>query len=461
MKRKSEYGTDVREHARLGEKISFGFASASYSCEMAVANAYFMLFCTDVMGLSAGAVGVLFLVGKIVDALTDILVTNIADKTMTPWGKYRPWILMGIPMAISFVAMYWYPSFLQTDTAKLIWVYVFYLVTISGFETAITCPMQVMCTSVSQYDRDRVHFVTAKSLGESSGDLICSALIMPIVLMFGSYQNITGWRWAVLAMGAIIILCSGMGFAGTKERILHTSVNEDGELLTFREKLQALKGNAPFYKLIAVTLGINLLWIFSMSLSSYYCIYVIGHEEWISPVYMAATVAQLLATCSVPLLTVRLPKRWVLIGGAGFTVLSGLACAVTMGLFGTMFYAALRGIGIGLLMASLWSLWPDVTDYTESVKGRAVPGIVMAFANFSTKIGIGAASYLATFCLNWFRYDAAAPAQSDFFLRGLHGSLVVVPILFGLLIIAVTVSLKELSSGRMEEIRQELFEKRK
>lgn len=95
----------MKQHASILEKVCYGFGGASYATEMAVVNSFLLLFYTDVMGVSAAIVGTMFLLCKIIDAVTDIVIVNLADATQTKFGRYRPWLFMAIPLGICFVLM--------------------------------------------------------------------------------------------------------------------------------------------------------------------------------------------------------------------------------------------------------------------------------------------------------------------------------------------------------------------
>jgi len=77
----------------LYEKIVYGLGDmASNLVFMTVMN-FLLFFYTDIYGLSAAAVGTLFLVVRTFDAVVDVLVGVAADRTRTRWGKFRPWLL--------------------------------------------------------------------------------------------------------------------------------------------------------------------------------------------------------------------------------------------------------------------------------------------------------------------------------------------------------------------------------
>ncbi|MBN0997580.1 MFS transporter, partial [Pseudomonas aeruginosa] len=83
-------------------------------------------FYTDIYGLSAAAVGVMFLVTRVLDAITDPIMGAIADATSTRWGRFRPWLLaICVPFAVSCVLVYSIPSF--SDSGKIAYAVAAYI----------------------------------------------------------------------------------------------------------------------------------------------------------------------------------------------------------------------------------------------------------------------------------------------------------------------------------------------
>jgi Na+/melibiose symporter-like transporter len=85
-----------------------------------------MFYYTDVAGISVGAVGLLFLIARGIDAFADPVVGILADKTNTKWGKYRPWILIApIFLIVLNVLTFSVPDI--SHTGKLIYACITYL----------------------------------------------------------------------------------------------------------------------------------------------------------------------------------------------------------------------------------------------------------------------------------------------------------------------------------------------
>ena len=85
----------------FGEKVGYALGDAASNFYWKTFEFFIIFFYTDVFGISAGAVGTMMLVTKLVDAVTDPMMGAIADRTRTRWGRFRPYILYGaLPLAL-------------------------------------------------------------------------------------------------------------------------------------------------------------------------------------------------------------------------------------------------------------------------------------------------------------------------------------------------------------------------
>ena len=74
------------------EKLSYGIGAYGKDFIYNMIAAFLMIFYTDVVGVSLIFVSTLFLVVRIVDAITNPFMGWFVDNTKTKWGKFRPWI---------------------------------------------------------------------------------------------------------------------------------------------------------------------------------------------------------------------------------------------------------------------------------------------------------------------------------------------------------------------------------
>ena len=72
------------------ERISYGLGDTASNLVFMMITFYLLYFYTDVFGISAAAVATMFLVARVWDAINDLIMGIIIDKTKTKWGKCRP-----------------------------------------------------------------------------------------------------------------------------------------------------------------------------------------------------------------------------------------------------------------------------------------------------------------------------------------------------------------------------------
>ena len=77
------------------QRLGYGIADLSCNLVWQMISLYLMFFYTDVMGLPAYYVGLMFLVTRLVDGVADVLMGLVIDNTATRWGRCRPWLLIG------------------------------------------------------------------------------------------------------------------------------------------------------------------------------------------------------------------------------------------------------------------------------------------------------------------------------------------------------------------------------
>lgn len=446
----------------LKEKISYGICAFGYELEIALTLSYFTLFCTDIMLISASSIGIMFLLTKVIDAISDILITNLADNTCSKYGKYRPWIIwMGIPLGIMTMVCYWNPSFLTTEPQKLLWVYAVYILLAPLFETGVMCPVMVMGTVMSEDDGDRLDFASARCMGENCGDILINAAAMPIILAFGSYKDIRGWHALGIIVGTGVIISLLTGFLGTKERIIVSNTNKDGEKLSLLEKFSLFKGNIPYLKLLCIHFSTVFLVLIVGVLFSYFCIYNLGHPEWVSVLSTIGVIVQLVSVSFVPKLGRMFEKRRIMLLGIALLLGAGILALGMQSYLSAVYFQILKGAGLGLLCSCIWSIWPEATDYTEWKTGIYAPGIVLAIGTFVFKLGGGFGNFFATtIVLGMGKYQADLEVQTESTMAWIRNGLGIGMLISMLIVLCLILTLKEFDRSQMERYKLEIAERK-
>lgn len=141
----------------MKDRLGYMFGDFGNDFTFILSSMFMMKFYTDIMGLSAGVVGMLMMVARFVDAFTDVTMGQIVDRSRpTKDGKFRPWIKrMCGPVAIASFLMYQSGLAGMSYGFKVAYMIVTYLLWGSVFYTSINIPYGSMASAVSADPTDR------------------------------------------------------------------------------------------------------------------------------------------------------------------------------------------------------------------------------------------------------------------------------------------------------------------
>ena len=164
----------VNQKISIKEKIGYSLGDTASNLFFQTFILFITIFYTDVFGISAKAVGVMFLITKIWDAVNDPMMGMIADRTQTRWGKFRPYLLwICVPFAVVGVLTFTVPNF--GATGKLYWAYGTFIL-IMMLYTAINIPYTALLGVISADSNERTTVSSVKFLFAFSAGIIVSAI---------------------------------------------------------------------------------------------------------------------------------------------------------------------------------------------------------------------------------------------------------------------------------------------
>ena len=136
-------------------KDYFGDATGQFALNaMSTLVGQLTYFYTDKVGMAAGAIATMFIVCKIIDAFTDLIMGNIIDHTKPGKEKYRPWLLKaGIPAGIVMVLMFTVPKI--GDVGQIIYVTITNILLTAVLYTAMAIPYNSLMTVRTNSQEER------------------------------------------------------------------------------------------------------------------------------------------------------------------------------------------------------------------------------------------------------------------------------------------------------------------
>lgn len=459
---------------RFKEKIAYGFGDLASVLYWQTFMVYLTYFYTDVFGIAAAAAGTMLALSRSVDAFFDPVMGMVADRTITRWGKFRPYLLwLCVPFAVMGVLTFTVPDF--GPTGKLAWAWFTYNGLMLLY-TAINIPYTAMLGVISPDPNQRTTLSSIKFVFAFAAGMIVSATVLPMAKVFGHGNDARGWQMTFVVIGIAAVCFFLITFFNTRERVLppkaqKTSVGRD---------LLDLLTNVPWLILLATTITFILYVALRSSVTVHYFKYYVGTQtltlpdflpkiggtqEWhleslVSIFNTSGQLASLIGVIMVPMFARISGRKTAFIAMFIVAILSTLSFYVLKPdqvflIIGINLIGSFTG---GPLSALLWAMYADTADYAEWKRGRRATGLVFSASIFSQKQGwaIGAGVAL------WLMASVGFQANVDQTPQSLHGLLLlmsVFPAAFGVLSILI-VLFYPLNEKKVSQIEADLKARR-
>ena len=302
---------------KFSEKLAYGLGDFASNLIFATVSTFLMYYYTDIYGLPAVVVGTILFVARFVDALWDLLLGTLIDRTRTRWGQCRPYLLFASPLlAVCVVATFTVPT--GSDSFKLAYAYITYTLLMCTY-SLVNIPYTAMPALMTDDPRDRTRLSAVRMFCAILGAMVVGALTLKLVAVLGGDDKAAGYQYTVALMAGLGMLLFWLTFALTRERI--PPVQQERQVKADFATL--IKGRAWWmmaligicvYPALSITGGTVL----------YYFKYVVGDQSKASLYLFIVGLGLLCCILLAVVLTKRFCKRKVMMASA---TLSGLLYA--------------------------------------------------------------------------------------------------------------------------------------
>lgn len=439
----------------IKEKVGYGLGDFAANIVFQTVMIFLMFYYTDIYGIPAAAVGTLFLIARIWDAVNDPMMGAIADRTKSKHGRFRPWIKWtAIPFGVLAVLMFTTPDF--SVSGKIVYAYVTYILMMMVY-TANNIPYGALSGVMTSDSVERTSLNSYRFVFGQSAAIMVQAATLPLIAFFGAGDKALGYQLTMALFAAIAVVMFYITFYNTTERIEPRKTQST----PLKEDLKDLMQNRPWMILFLMGLVTFIFLSLRIAVGLYYFKYYVGDENLFSMFAVLGTIGLIIGIPLSKPLTKKFGKRNTYIAS---NVLSGLA-VITLFLPSPDQYiiayiiSALVGFFNGPGVPILWAMYADTADYSEWRFKRRATGIVFSAATFGQKFGWGIGGAITGWLLTLFHYVPNTTQTPD----AIFGIKLMLSIIPGILMIlsAGLLFFYKLSESFMEEIQVELANRRK
>lgn len=476
------------------EKIGYSLGDLSANLIFQTLMTFLAYFYTDVYKIPPASASAIIFAGGMIGAFFNPIMGAIADRTVTRWGKFRPWILWtAIPFGVMALLAFSTPNF--SDTGKLIYAMVTYVLLVLVY-SANNLPYAALSGVITGDMAERNSISSYRFVAVMIAQFIVQVLLLPLVLILGGGDKTVGFEKTMGIFAIVGIVFFIITFLTTRERIIPKPEQKSSVL----QDLKDLTKNKPWIAMLVLTIFIFITLALKGGMYVYY------FNNYLSEPHLAA----FLVNSGFNGFIEGLNNFFVSIGLVGFqwpedAATSGFslfnAGGIILMIVGIMFskrladkYGKREVFGVGLFISTLcllafifysptaiawvfisqmfhgffygltipllWAMIADVADYSEWKNNRRATAIIFSAMIFGLKAGLSIGGAMVAGILAIYGYDEQLVSQAANTVMGIKLSVSIFPTITFMVGVGC-LFFYEINKKMETQIEKELGERRK
>lgn len=394
-------------------KVGYGLGDGASNIIWQTIMLFMAYFYTDVYGLDAFHMGTMFLFVRVFDALFDIFIGSLADRTRHRLGQFRPYLLwFALPFGICGALTFYTPAI--GDTGKIIYAWVSYTA-LSMLYTLVNVPYCAMINNLSGDPVERVSMQSYRFACAALGGVVVSSVAMPLTHILGGDNLQRGYFYAMIIMGSISTVLFLMCFFMTRETRIPPVDMQASSMKSVMSDLAILAKDKNWLSLFTLNVVNLVAGILKTGGAIYFVNYYINRPDLVSVILTIILGAKFIGSLLTPVVYKKLDRVFA------YKLAMCIQAIIMIGLF---FVGAQHVWVICLLIGVIhlinssatplqWSMLSDIIDDLEKRMGRSLSGLVFSTNLFAIKVGIAIGGATIGWMLTWGGYVGKAPHQAD------------------------------------------------
>lgn len=386
----------MKEDGKIKWSIRFAYGCGDTACNVVfgMISTLLTLFYTDYVGINPATIGLIMLISRMFDGVSDAIMGLIVERTKSKWGKSRPWILwMSVPFAVSAVLLFAVPH--STAMVQAIYIFVTYNLINTVCYTAINLPYSSLSAMMTRISSERDMLSVVRMGLSPFGRILAVTCTMPVVKLFGNDQSAWIKTMAIWASIAFILLL--ICFLKCEEKVV-IEAQAKQEKIPLKQSLKALVTNQYFWAVVILWIMQNGIYCVTGTILPYYCKYIFHNDTWMyNALYLTETLIIVVATFLSPILLKKYGKRNMSLAGACLALVGQLIFCLNPTDLGFMVFSCIiRGLGLAPLNSIVFGFLGDVVEFGQWKNHIRQESLIFAGSSVGMKVGAGLTSAIIT-----------------------------------------------------------------
>jgi GPH family glycoside/pentoside/hexuronide:cation symporter len=387
--------------------VLYALPFAGYLAMGMPVSLWFMKFATDTLLIAPVAIGGVFAVGRVWDAISDPMAGYLSDRTRSRFGRRRIWLFASaVPLAITYVMLWSPPSALEG-----LWLIAWIAAALLLWETASTAfviPYAALGLELTDDYHERTRVFGWRQMLTTVG--FAASLVILYLLRTAEDERSMAFT-ASVATGVVVALVIVVCARKTPEPSHHQGRGSANLFSAFADVTRNRYARMLFFVMAVESFGMGVIAV----LGSYIIEDLVGRLDLLEAMLAVWMIPQFVFIPVWLRVSKRLGKKNLWLFGmlcslAGFSGLFSLGQDEWVRVFVCVIL-----IGIGTSVSSVMgpSVQADVVDFDELETGERKEGAYVAVWNFLRKAGSAVAAGVGGLALSVGGYDPAAVEQAE------------------------------------------------
>ena len=439
----------------LKQQFMYAFQEIGSNPIYTITLSFLTFFYTDVLGINAGIVGVIILISKFMDGISDIWAGNLIDHTHTKQGSARPWIMRSaLLLALAYVFLFTVPN--VALVGKIIYIFISYNFAMTIAFTLLNAAVSALPIYMTDDSKSRSSAYSIRMIFAGLVQAIFSLVFLNIVKAMGDDQ--VAWIKVSVILGIISFFACLVTYFGTHEKnedVKNREAGNEAEDVPLRTALSSLMHNKYWFMVLGIVVIIVFHQVATLTVGVYYAKYILFDTTLAGSLILYHHAGGAVGMLAMPALLQKgiSKKKAAVFGGILMVIGSVIAIINCKGAF-LIISLAMRGCGFGIVNGVYYGMLADTVDYGEWKTGVRTLAVNTSVGTVGQKLGSGIGTAIIGFALSACGYNGLAKTQSAAAIGCIKSIFIVMPLILYILLLVLLHFYK--LDDELPKIREEL-----
>lgn len=397
----------------MRDKIGYAFGDMGCNFSFQLVSSYMYLFYTQCIGLSAKHWAWIIIVSKVWDAVNDVLIGSLVDRTrISKKSKFMPWISIGSVVLVVFSIMIFTPVSNFSQIGKILWCLGSYCLWSVAY-TMINVPYGSLHSVITEDPKQRTTLSTFRSIGAALPAVL--VMILPKLV----YKDNVLSANSLFIVTIVFSIAAFFAFFGLRKMVTERVVREDKvEKVSYISTVKSYFTNRAMIGITIATVAVVIFYNSSMSVNNLVFQFYFNDAEKASLAMIASYLPLVAFMPFASNIVAKVGKKKLLTISGLVSIIAGivmLVLPITPDFKGIIIYVVglmFVNTGCCVFQIIVWAIVADCIEDSYRKKGVREEGSLYALYSFFRKLAQGIGSALVALSLSSVGYIESSAVQT-------------------------------------------------